>query len=113
MNKQQTIPSILIRLAYLLGAEIKDRRLDIPEKLGKGYCAGFVFNEHIQMLISNYELDEDIAVENPDTDASKRVIFFKFQNIFPKTETLLTGKQSEAMPSVLIDRKSTRLNSSH
>ena len=106
MNRQQTVPHILIKLAHLLGTEIRNRRLEIPEKFGKGYCAGFVFNEHIQMIISNYELNEDIDVKNPNIDASKRVIFFKFQNIFPKTETLLSGK--EAIPSVLI--ATSRLN---
>ena len=101
-DKLRTVPNILIKLAHLLGTEVENRRLEIPDKFGKGYCAGFVFNEHIQMLISNYELNEDIAVKNPDTNASKRIIFFKFQNIFPKTETILAGKQLEAMPSVLI-----------
>ena len=101
-DKQQTVPNVLYRLAHLLGTEVKNRRLEIPEKFGKGYCAGFVFNEHIRMLISNYELNEDLVVKNPDINASKRMIFFKFQNIFPKTETLLTEKPLMEMPSVLI-----------
>ena len=101
-DKLQTVPNILIKLAHLLGTEVNNRRLEIPEKFGKGYCAGFVFNEHIQMLISNYELNEDIDVKNPDADASKRIIFFKFQNIFPNPESLITGKRSEIIPSVLI-----------
>jgi AraC-like DNA-binding protein len=101
-DKQQTVPNVLKRLAQLLGTEINNRRLDIPEKFGKGYCAGFVFNEHIRMLISNYELNEDLVVENPEIDASKKMIFFKFQNIFPKTETLLSEKPLKAIPSVLI-----------
>lgn len=98
----QTIPNILIRLAHLLGTELKGGKLEIPEKYGKGYCAGFVFNKHIRMLISNYELNEDLVIENPEIDTSRRMIFFKFQNIFPKTEKLQAGKQPEAMPSVLI-----------
>ena len=107
-GKQQTVPQILIKLAHLLGTEVKNGRLEIPEKFGKGYCAGFILNEHIQMIISNYELNEDIAVKNPKTDISRKVIFFKFQNIFPQTETLSTEKQSEAIPSVLI--ATSRLN---
>jgi AraC-like DNA-binding protein len=101
-DKQQTVPNILKRLAQLLGTEVKDRRLEIPEQFGKGYCAGFVFNEHIRMLISNYELNEDLVVENPEIDATKRMIFFKFQNIFPKAELELPGKQLMEIPSVLI-----------
>lgn len=101
-DKPQTVPNVLIKLAHLLGTEVKNRKLEIPEKFGKGYCAGFVFNEHIRMLISNYELNEEIGIENPDINTSKRMLFFKFQNIFPKTETLQAGKQLETMPSVLI-----------
>ncbi|WP_321332591.1 AraC family transcriptional regulator [uncultured Bacteroides sp.] len=101
-EKQQTVPNVLNRFAYLLGTEVKNRRLKIPEKYGKGYCAGFVFNEHIRMLILNYELNEDIIVENPDINISGRMILFKFQNIMPKTEIVSTGKQLKAIPSVLI-----------
>jgi len=101
-DKQQTVPNVLYRLAQLLGTEIKNRSLEIPDKFGKGYCAGFVFNEHIRMLISNYELHEDLIVENPEIDTSKKTIFFKFQNIFPKTQTLLSEKPLKSIPSVLI-----------
>ena len=89
----QTVPNILKRLAHLLGTKIENGRLDIPEQFGKGYCAGFVFNEHIRMFISNYELNEDIMVENPDVNVLGKMIFFKFQNIIPSME---------AAPSVLI-----------
>ena len=53
-DKQQTVPNVLKRLALLLGTEVKNRRLEIPEKFGKGYCAGFVFNEHIGMKPKQY-----------------------------------------------------------
>jgi len=85
-----------------MGTEVKDRRLEIPEEFGKGYCAGFVFNEHIQMLISNYELNKNILIENPNQQNTKRMIFFKFQNIFPKNEIASTEKHLLEMPSVLI-----------
>jgi len=101
-NKQQTVSNILIKLAALLGTELKNGRLDIPEKFGWGYCTGFVFNEHIQMLISNYELIEDIALENPDVNIQGRMIFFKFQNVIPNQETRQAGEQNKNFPSVLI-----------
>ncbi len=105
-DKQQTEPKVLKRLAHLLGTEVKNWRLEIPEKFGRGYCTGFVFNEYIRMLIFNYELNENLVVENPDINANARRILFKFQNIFPETETLLAGKQSKATPSVLIATRS-------
>jgi hypothetical protein len=52
IDKQQTEPQVLKRLAQLLGTEVKDSRLEIPEKFGKGYCAGFVFNEFIRIHLS-------------------------------------------------------------
>ena len=100
--KSQSIPNILITLAHHLGTKVKNRRLEIPKKFGKGYCVGFVFNEHIRMIISNYELKKDIVVENPDINASRKMIFFKFQNIFPKSEIESTGKHLMEIPSVLI-----------
>lgn len=106
-GKQQTVPNVLIRLAHLLRTEIKNRRLEIPENFGKGYCIGFVFNEHIRMIISNYELKEDLEVENPDVNTTGRMIFFKFQNIIPVTETAKENR-FKAMPSVLI--ATSRLN---
>lgn len=101
-DRQHTVPNILMSLAQLLGTAVINRRLEIPEKFGKGYCAGFVFSEHLRMLISNYELTEDLVVKNPDIDASRRMIFFKFQNIFPAKEAVITGKHVMEMPSVLI-----------
>lgn len=99
---QQTIPNIIQNLAQLLQTDIKGRRLEIPEKYGKGYCTGYVFNKHIRMIISNYELNEDLVVENQYIDASKRMIFFKFQNIFPKKDKVITERHVTEMPSVLV-----------
>jgi len=101
-DKQQTVPNILKKLALLLGTEVKNRKVEIPGKFGRGFCAGFVFNAHIRMLISNYELQEDLVVENPDMDVSKKMIFFKFQNIFQGKDIASTRKQAVEMPSVLI-----------
>ena len=97
-----TLPGILQNLAQILGTEVKNRRLEIPEKFGKGYCIGYVFNKHIRLLISNYELFEDLEIKNPEFDISKRMLFFKFQNIFPKWRMEQVGKQISEIPSVLI-----------
>lgn len=105
---QQTVPDILLRFAHLLGAEVINSRLVIPEKFGTGYCTGFVFNEHIRMLVSNYELYKDLIVSNAVINTDKRMIVFKFQNIFPKEEPGSTGRQLTGTPSVLI--ATSRLN---
>lgn len=107
-DKLQTIPNILIKFAHLLGTEIKDGRLEIPERYGKGYCAGFVFNENLRMMISNYYLYEDMEIKNPEINTYGRMIFFKFQNVFSEPKILSKGEQLQAIPSVLI--ATSRLN---
>lgn len=96
--KNITVPKVVELFSNLLGTEIENRKLEIPPTFGNGYCRGFVFNEHIRMIISNYELYEDLAIENPDIDVAKRMIFFKFQNVFSKS----------GIPSVMIG--TSRLN---
>ena len=76
------------------------RKLGIPKERGRGYCIGFVFNQYIRMLISNYELYEDVAIRNAEIDVSKRVLFFKFQNVFPQTN--IDPTQLQKLPTVLI-----------
>lgn len=100
--ERQTVPIILHKLAGLLGTEIKHRKLEIPSEFGSGYCIGFVFNPSIRMLISNYELNEDIVLKNPERDENRQVIFFKFQNIFPPSTSIPSEKNASAIPAVLI-----------
>ncbi len=96
----QAVPGVLKRLASVLGTPLKNTRLDIPPQFGSGYCMGFVFNEYIRMLVSHNELHDDVIVQNPDVDPAKRMIFFKFQNIFSKAETSSALKYT--VPLVLI-----------
>jgi AraC-like DNA-binding protein len=94
-NQLHTVPGIIQQLAHLLGTTVKKHRLDIPKKYGRGYCAGYIFNEHIRMMVLDYELKEDIEMEYPDAPANR--LLFKFRNV-----TLETGRQSVATPSVLV-----------
>ncbi|MCC8143350.1 MAG: AraC family transcriptional regulator [Tannerellaceae bacterium] len=96
-----TVLPILARLARLLGTETNNGRLEIPAKFGKEYAEGFILNEHIRLVVSNYILERDIAVENPEV-GTKKIIFFKFRNIFPQTEVLQAEKPADKIPSVLI-----------
>lgn len=101
-DKVQTEPGVLKQFAHLLDAEILNGRLEIPEKFGKGYCKGFVFNEHIRMLILNFELRETLILKNPDLNAQGKMILFKFQNVFSTKESASTNDKLEVRPSVLI-----------
>lgn len=93
-----TVPRVLTELARAVGTKVIKRRLEIPEKFGTGYCAGFVFNEHIRLLILNYELKEDLVIANPDGSDSGKMILFKFQHVIPRTDIV----SKEEIPSVLI-----------
>lgn len=101
-NVSDTVPHVLHKLAERLETKVVGHRLDIPEKFGTGYCTGFVFNDDVRMLICNYELREDIVLRNPDIDATKRMLFFKFQNIFSRSPTPIPERNLIDAPSVLI-----------
>lgn len=107
-NDLQDVPPLLHQLARQLGTVVKNRRLDIPEKYGRGYCTGYLFSEYMRLLISSYELNEEIDVPNREIDTSRRMIFFKFQNIFRDISPLQADKRAESAPSVLI--ATSRLN---
>jgi hypothetical protein len=94
-TKRETEPNVLKSFAHSLGTKLENWRLEIPEKFGSGYCAGFVFNEHIRMLILNYELNEELVIENPDINVTAKTILFKFQNIFPNAKYYLRGTTLE------------------
>lgn len=97
MFPDQSIPNVLLKFAQSLGVTLKNNRIDIPTAFGNGYCSGYVFNENVRLLISDYELNEDLIIDQPKELASGEMLFFKFQNLFPKT----TDKPFQ-MPSVLI-----------
>lgn len=98
-DKRSTVPNVLIRLAHRLGTDVKNWRLDIPEKFGTGYCAGFVFNESIRLMIFNYKLKQDLVIDNPDVDSAGGRVLFKFQNVISPPNTLSKDRE---IPSVMI-----------
>ena len=92
-------PAVLHRFAQITGTTITNGRLDIPERYGKGYCAGFVFSEHIRLMIFNYELYEDMVIDHHGLHTADKTVLFKFQNCFLPIDAI--GSE-QAMPSVLI-----------
>ena len=97
-----TIPRVLHKLAERLQTKIDGHTLRIPERFGTGYCTGFVFNDNVRILICNYELHEEVVLSNPDLDAAARMLFFKFQNIFPRSQIQSAERDLINAPSVLI-----------
>ena len=96
-------PQVLNRFASLLGTQVKDGRVEIPQKFGSGYCSGFILNKYIRLFVFNYELDNELVIEDPDINALSRTILFKFQNIFPVKATKSAHlSHSRLVPTVLI-----------
>jgi AraC-like DNA-binding protein len=91
-----TVPKILYALADAFGTTVQGHRLEIPKAFGSGYCSGFSFGKNLRVLVSHYELHGELPIRNTEMDASRRMLFFKFRNIFPLADA------SAALPSVLI-----------
>lgn len=104
-GKIQKETDILEKLAVLLETKVKNRRVIIPEKFGRGYLARFIFNEHIRMLIVDYELNKELIVQTQQIRPQAETIVFKFQNIASKTGIPLGDEQLNKTPSVLITTK--------
>jgi AraC-like DNA-binding protein len=103
-----TTPTVLLELARLLGTQVVQHRLEIPEKFGRGYCTGFVFNTHIRMLILNYELTENLVIENREVNTTARMILFKFQHVLLDGQATVTQKHAKTPASVLIATSSMK-----
>ncbi|RFM36795.1 helix-turn-helix transcriptional regulator [Chitinophaga silvisoli] len=92
---------VLHLLAQQFGTVVKNRKLVIPPQFGKGYVTRYIFNEQIRMMIMNYELKENLVIDNPEVNTPKKMILFKFQHIFD---------QSEKQPAVLITTTSMNVD---
>jgi AraC-like DNA-binding protein len=92
---------VLHLLAQQFGTVVNNRKLVIPPQFGKGYVTRYIFNEQIRMMIMNYELKENLVIENPDLNTPRKMILFKFQHIFD---------QSEKQPAVFITTTSMNMD---
>lgn len=69
---------ILHKFADAIGASVRGRFIDIPQKLGEGYMTGFNWGNDLRMMIRNYYLKEEIVLErkNEIPEGQENVIFF-------------------------------------
>lgn len=93
---------ILHKLADAMGASVRGRFVDIPEKLGEGYMTGFTWGNELRMMIRNYYLKEEIVLErkNEIPEGQENVIFF-LSGIFD-TSLQQKEKPSPEQPNVFI-----------
>jgi len=87
--------------ADLLGTEVKNGILVIPETKGKGYLMGFRLDNSINMLVSFYEYNDNLLAKRFGGQNTLNRILFSFNNIFPDANS--KNKYSrEDLPSIQI-----------
>lgn len=87
--------------ADLLGTEVKNGLLVIPNDKGKGYLRGLRLDNSINVIISNYELNTDMIARREGSQNALSRIMFSFNTIFPDTNP--KDKYSrEDLPSIQI-----------
>ncbi len=101
-HQSPTKSDMLHKLANLMGTKVQNHRLEIPAQFGKGYCCGYEFNPYIRLMIFNYELHENLLIENPELEAPRQRILFKFQHILPPPTSTIVATSTQAIPLVLI-----------
>jgi AraC-like DNA-binding protein len=111
---EQSIPTVLKEFAQVLGTEVKDHRVEVPERFGKGYCTGFIFNENIRMIMMDYQLNTDIVINNPDAKFHSKMILFKF-HLTPARRNFITEKSliDSALVSITTGKMSSELVTIH
>ena len=90
----------LTGFADLLGTEVKNGILVIPDNKGKGYLRGFRLENSINMLVSFYEFNDNILAKRFGDQHTLNRILFSFNNIFPDADS--KNKYSGDLPSIQI-----------
>lgn len=91
----------LASFAELMGSEVKNGLLLIPENKGKGYLRGFRLDNSISMIVSNYEFNEDLLAKRLGSRSSLNRILFSFNSIFPDTNTKIKSSIND-LPSIQV-----------
>lgn len=92
--------SLLAGFADLLGTEVKNGLLVIPENKGKGYLRGFRLDNSISMLVRFYECNDNLLAKRFGNQNTLNRILFSFNNIFPDADS--KNKFSGDLPSMQI-----------
>lgn len=91
---------LLAAFAKTVGSKVVRGKVSVPPAYGHGYMQGFNFNEHIRMMVRNYELNEDFAVKRTGSDQSSNMLIFNFRHIIGDagpTGTLHTIERPSAL----------------
>ncbi|MET3029296.1 AraC family transcriptional regulator [Flavobacterium sp. UW10123] len=87
--------------AELIGSEVINGVLTIPENKGKGYFRGFRLDNSISMIVSNYEFNDDLLAKRFGSENSLKRILFSFNSIFPDTNPAIKNANND-LPSIQV-----------
>jgi AraC-like DNA-binding protein len=90
----------LAGFADLLGTEVNNGILVIPDNKGKGYLRGFRLDNSINMLVSFYEFNDNVLAKRLGGQNTLNRILFSFNTIFPDADS--KNKYSGNLPSIQI-----------
>lgn len=88
---------MLAAFAEKVGGNVVNGRVHVPEEFGTGYIQGYSFDERLRMMIVNYELHQDFAINRKNQPTN--MLIFNFQHIINSTET---QRNKKSQPSVQI-----------
>jgi len=91
----------LAGFAELIGSEVVNGMLTIPENKGNGYLRGFRLDNSISMIVSNYEFNDDLITKRFGSENSLKRILFSFNSIFPDTNSKIKNAKTD-LPSIQV-----------
>lgn len=92
---------LLDGFADLLGTEVKNGILKIPENKGHGYLRGFRLENSINMLVRFYEYNDNLLAKRLGSENTLNRILFSFNNIIPDTHSKSSFLKGD-LPSIQI-----------
>ena len=91
----------LAGFAKLIGSEVVNGMLTIPEDKGNGYLRGFRLDNSISMIVSNYEFNDDLFTKRFGSENSLKRILFSFNSIFPDPNSKIKNAKND-LPSLQV-----------
>lgn len=96
--KSKKIIGFLEGFASLLGTDIKNGRINIPEDKGYGYIRFNKPNSKMRILIGNYKLNEELIILQQAPSQLNDLVILGFYNVFQSKEEKVFRNIEEKMP---------------
>jgi AraC-like DNA-binding protein len=95
----KTPVGMLSALAELVGGDIENGILKIPEDKGKGYIRGFMLDSTIGMMLRDYELNDDLLLRRQINPNANERIVMQFNNVF-RSKYGVESTSSDALSTI-------------